>query len=500
MGRILKMKNINKLLLITIITAGFLVRITNITKNPPELFSDEIKGFISAKSMIETGKDIDGKARIFFYNRLELYPPIYGYLTYITSLFIKSNPILAIRIPAVIFGTASIVTIFFLSQLLFNNVKISFFIIIFYTFTPWSIHFSRVGWEPSLLTFFLFTPIALFKLYSKENDKPILLYLSSLILGLGVYAYRSMEFYAPIFLFILIILFWKKTNRYRQRVVISIIIFSATITPFITTSAKETLMHERAKRISTFAEGINHKSIKIFAHNYIKHFSPNFLFISGDPNLRHGTGTGEIYWIMLPLILIGIFTTFKNIKKNEFRLILIMLLIYPLGGSLTNDGVPHATRTLIGAPLFAILSGLGLFFITQKFRKYSGIFVAFFLVTFSLESSNFLIKYFSEYPKNSQGYWEYGQREIFSFIKEHSNNNDSMCLTNIDYWHEETLIKFYLGANNKYKIVYDRNDPRCLTSKILVLRPQLEAPKSYYQVQSIYDLERKPIWIIYIRQ
>lgn len=116
--------NWTKILLIFILIVGFGLRIWNIQTNPPELFSDEIVNFTSAKNVIKTGKDLEGNSLIYFSDRIEPHPPIYGYVTYLFSRFIK-DPILVIRLPAVLFGTTTILLIYILSFELTANKIIS---------------------------------------------------------------------------------------------------------------------------------------------------------------------------------------------------------------------------------------------------------------------------------------------------------------------------------------------------------------------------------------
>jgi hypothetical protein len=256
-------------------------------------------------------------------------------------------------------------------------------------------------------------------------------------------------------------------------------------------------MHERADRIFTFAGGVNKTTLGIFVRNYYSHLTPSFLFINGDPNLRQGAGTGVLFWSFLPLIILGLVETFKNIPKKEYKFLLLWFLVFPLGGSLTNDGVPHATRTLIGVVAFAILAGLGARLIWEKGQKLFIIFSIILFIAFSLELSRFLTIYFKDYPINSQAWWEYGQSQIFSIIKTNTKGGESLCLLNTDYWHEETLTKYYLGINNNYKIIYDPNNPDCFSSQILVLKPQVTPPLEYVSIKTVNSLEGNPIWTVY---
>lgn len=482
-------------LLVLITFSGFIIRVWSITNNPPELFSDEIKGYISAKSIIETGKDINGKISFYFYNPLEYYPPVYGYLTYFSSLVFKNN-IFAIRFPAVASGTIAIVAIFFLSEVLFKNKLISIFSAFFFAFIPWSIHFSRVGWEPSLLTTALIVPIIFFKLFI-DRERNIFFFLSCIFFGLSIYTYRSLEFLSPLFLFILIIIYRKRIKSKLKTIFLGLAIFATLTAPYLYTSVTQPLMHERTIRISTFADGINSNSLNIFIKNYLSHFSLNYLFIEGDQNLRQGCGMGELYWVMLPLILLGIFYLLKNFTKTESKFLLIWLLIYPLGGSLTNDGVPHATRTLIGASLFALLSGVGLYAIYSRLSRLPGLFAGVFLGIFFYEFTLFVPIYFKEYPIKSADSWEYGLKNLFVIIKSITNGNEKICFTNLNYWHKETLYYYYLGKNNNYSICDNFENDCCTKASIIVLDAHTNPDTNYKISRKLYDLSGNLQWTVY---
>ena len=80
-----------KLTLLFIISIAVGIRVTNLTHNPPELFSDELVNIVSARSVIETGKDLEGKLLPYFSDRVELRPPIYGYSAYLSTKLLGNN-------------------------------------------------------------------------------------------------------------------------------------------------------------------------------------------------------------------------------------------------------------------------------------------------------------------------------------------------------------------------------------------------------------------------
>lgn len=230
-----------------------------------------------------------------------------------------------------------------------------------------------------------------------------------------------------------------------------IIVSLILVGPYLWTVFNEPMMYNRAKNINTFKEGVNAQTFSSFAYNYMSHFNPQFLFIAGDPNYRHGAGVGTLYWIMLPLIIAGLlYLITANIPRRYKIFIVFWILIFPLGGSLTNDGVPHATRTLPGAPLLCMLSaaGFGAIFNFIKFKSGKAILshgFALIMIGISLLSLGVFTRYyFSEYPIKSNGAWGYGHKKIFSTIKSLQDDYQRVCMENLNYTNELQLIRYYL--------------------------------------------------------
>jgi hypothetical protein len=140
--------------------------------------------------------------------------------------------------------------------------------------------------------------------------------------------------------------------------------------------------------------------------NYISHFDPRFLFLNGDAIHRHSIpGWGELYFLDLPILLIGIWRIVKN-KNRPMWLFPLLLVLAPIPAAITRES-PHALRAVLMAPSFAIISGVGL----ASLRKYILCLVAaIYLVSFGFYYRDFITKYNSEALSD----WQYEYKQIFS--------------------------------------------------------------------------------------
>lgn len=100
--------------------------------------------------------------------------------------------------------------------------------------------------------------------------------------------------------------------------------------------------------------------VAAFMKNYLAHFSPVFLFVSGDALPRHGVaGLGQLPAIDAVLLPAGLVASFRRRLPLRGALLLAFVL-GPVGAAITRVGIPHALRALPMVVPAAVWGGLGL--------------------------------------------------------------------------------------------------------------------------------------------
>jgi hypothetical protein len=158
--------------------------------------------------------------------------------------------------------------------------------------------------------------------------------------------------------------------------------------------------------------------IQLVAENYLSHFTPQFLFISGDANPRHSIQTvGELYYYDILLLPLGIFFLVKS--KNKWSwLVLTWFFLAPVPASIATEA-PHASRTMFAIGGWQIVSAVGFFYLLTLIKK-SNIrfwFIIFSSIVFLLFTENYIIKYFENYPVQYSSDWQYGYMKVFTDYK-----------------------------------------------------------------------------------
>lgn len=329
---------------------------------PPGLFVDECAIGYNAYCIAETGADEYGIRLPMFFRCFDNYhePVMVYFLAPLVKAFGLTK--FVVRFPGAFFCILASIAFFFLARKLCGNKWIALAGAFVFSVLPWIFPLSRstmAGYMPMLLGIcagwyfmmkafggrsFIFSVFSAlgwaFAMYSHNCARPM----TAVMLVCFVAAFN-----------ILLIKRWKIFLTF----CCSFFLF---MLPMILYAFwRPEFMTSRFNQICVWGDSpATGELIKRIVVRYIGYFSPSFLFVSGDSNLRHNIGvSGELYLFMIPFVAIGIYRAFKNFRKNPWsRFLLYCIFTYPLAAILTM-GTMHATRSLNGAPFWCAFAVLG---------------------------------------------------------------------------------------------------------------------------------------------
>lgn len=431
------------IILVVIVILAAVFRLWQLGNIPPSPDWDEAAIGYDAYSIIHTGSDQFGKYLPVVLRSLDDYKPaFYAYLT-IPSILVFGLKVFAVRLPSAIFGILSVLAVFYLVREIFENYKYKDYLSLLSSFlmaiSPWSIQFSRVGFESNVGTV-LNIFAALF--FLKGIKKPWLLSLSAIFAGLAIYTYQSEKVFTPLLMFVLALLFRKKLFSLNKKyVALSIVTGIIVVLPMVLYLFKDQTSLARVKKTSIFnsqtdilkmdiqklaRDEANNDRLGIILDNrrvvytktviqgYLSHFDLNWLFLKGDNERHHAPNMGLLYLFELPFILLGIyFLIFGNFDRKTKLLLFSWFLIAPIPASITT-GVPHAVRALNFLPTFQIIIALGIlsaFISINKYLKLKYLLYILFAGVFLLNFTYYLDQYFAQLNYYDSGYWQYGYKQ-----------------------------------------------------------------------------------------
>ena len=437
------------IILLGIVTLATVLRLWQLGSVPPSPDWDEVALGYDAYSIIHTGRDEFGKFLPVVLRSFDDYKPaLYAYLT-IPSILIFGLNTFAVRFPSAVFGIISVIAVFFLIRELFEEYKYKDYLALISSFllaiSPWSIQFSRVGFESNVgdalnLLMVLF--------FVKGIKKPRLLFLSVFFAGMSIYVYQSEKVFTPLLALALVIIFWKKLFAINKKYLLSAVVLGIiVVAPMVLYILGNRAALLRVTGTSVFSsqtellktniqkleqDKLNNDKIGTLLDNrrivyaetivagYVSHFDPNWLFITGDISRHHAPNMGLLYLFESPFILLGIyFLVFGEFDKKTKLTIFAWFLIAPIPASITT-GVPHAVRTLNFLPTWQIFAALGIlstFVFINKLKIIKWVFYLAFGLIFIFNFSYYLDQYFVQQNYYNSEDWQYGYSQAVDQVK-----------------------------------------------------------------------------------
>ncbi len=458
-----------KIILILIITLGFLLRVVAVDKFPAGFNADEAAIGYNAYSILKTGRDEYGEILPLSFKSFGDYKPGLYFYFVIPFVAVFGLTEFAIRIPSVLLGTGMIFLIYLLANQIFKNQKIGLAASLFLAINPWAIHFSRGGWETNAATFFITLGVYLFILGLNKNK---FLFYSLLSFLVSVYLYQSPRLVAPVMVLGFGVVYWKdilkiiKTNW--KKTLVSCVILLVLGLPvafqflsgggsqrfqglsFLSDDGPATRVNELRGQ-HTDPNGLiaksEHNKLTVyglsFLGHYLDHFSSDFLFVNGDPLIRNKTPeTGQFFVIQAIFLIIGLLFLINFQSKLKYLLIL-WILIAPLASSLTYQS-PNAIRSLSMVIPLTLIMSLGLIGLFQILKKKplqiaASVIIVLFL---GFEFTHYVENYYIHSPKRYPLSWEYGFSEMVQKLNKYEGQFNKVVITD-RYDQPYILLLFY---------------------------------------------------------
>lgn len=411
-------------------------------------------------------------------------PSLYFY-TIVPFIKLFDLSVLAVRFPSFLAGIMTVLGVFYLIKQITTKKHLKEkpylpYLGMFVTaISPWAIMFSRAGWEVNLATALILWGINLFIFFTKKKETHYPSLLSSiLLLVLATYTYHAARIVAPMIGLMLVFLwFAQKSNsvkistnirRFFDRnintLVIAGFIAIVLISPLLMNMTSNTTT-KRFKETSLFSELsiIEESNLakelqpnilgKVFYHRYLlygrevainffDHFRIDFLFVSGDENVRHSSQYfGQLYHIEFFFLFLGaVFITMalRKIKndpyplefKNYLWFLIGWLFITIIPASITKT-TPHSLRILPSLPVFMVIITYGIDYSIEQIKTIlqkiniknihlGKVLLNLIIIAYLLELAIFWRHYTLIYPVDYANEWQDGYEQMVKLV----NKND----------------------------------------------------------------------------
>jgi len=495
------------LAIILLVIGAFAIRVLFVTEVPPSLNWDEVSHGFNAYSILKTGKDEWGERLPTIFRAYGDYKlPAYIYLTAISELFFGVTDF-AVRFPSVLAGSMTVLFSYLLIEKITKKKLLAFLTAFFVAIEPWSFFLSRIAVEANLSLFFVVAGAYFFFLGIEKKSWKILL--SSFFWGMSLWTYNSARIFTPLLVFSFFLIYRRqivKIFKIKKFLVISYFLLATfflvpMLFQFLSSNAlarfeKVTILDEGAIAniglLQTnfflpypFSRLVVNKLtyfLKEFFSNYFSYFSLDFLFLKGGSQYQFSVGEfGVLYLINLPFWFLGLFTILFRLRKDSsLQSLAVWLLLAPIPASLVREA-PHVLRSILILPIPMFLVAVGLMEIRKRIKfRFLTYFYLFFLIC-----NIFLYgrELFTNYRKNYSWVWQYGYRQVVTYLKENYQKYDLIIVSKkygepheflLFYWpweperyqNDPNLVRFYqsgwfwVDGFDKFVFVNDWDIPR----------------------------------------
>lgn len=466
------MKSIHKILLTLIIIFASFLRLYNLSSIPPGVNRDEASIGYTAYSILQTGKDEYGKRLpISFESFGDWKLPLYIYTT-IPFVKILGLTELSVRLPSALAGIFTIGALFALVRILFANVPLALLSSFILTIMPWHIHISRVESESNIAILFVTLATILF-LKALIYKRTIFLTISGILFALTYYTYHGNHIFTTLFALGLIFLYRDEVFKIPKwfvsagvsaalvAIILSFTLLSANKTKIsgIGIFGDPTIVHAKIELVrlshtnpsALFSRLLHNKPIyalTAITQNYLKSYSPEFLFITGGKNHAHNIQRyGNMHPVESIFLLLGLCFVLSQIKKKKYLLILWWLLAAGVAPAITKDA-PHSNRMFAVVPALSILVALGIQY-AQTFiqTKKTWIFPTVLGILYTTSLVFYIDAYVTHFPNEESQYWGSSYKQL------------SVIVNKPEYKDKNIIISTPQESPYIYMLFYGNYDP-----------------------------------------
>lgn len=439
-----------------------LSRLIAISDFPIYFFTDEAVQTVLAADLVRDGFNSPGGEFLptYFYNSYQYNLSLSIYLQVLPYLLFGKS-IAATR------GVSALVTVLgalCVGLIMRKVLKLphSWTAILLLSITPaWFLH-SRTAFETSLGTTFFAVFIYFYLMYRSASPR----YLYAAVAGgaLTFYSYSPIRMVIGLTAILLLISDWRYHWKNRRTVLRGLGLTALLTLPFLRFQyqhAASSFDHLRVLNSYWIQSLPLSEKLGRFLSEYMRGLNPFYWFFPNQVDLsRHlMKGYGHILWLTIPFMLIGLLFSLRNIRKSEYRTILLAVLASPSGAALVALGITRAMNMVIP---YALLSGVGLSLLLQwlkerwRFNKNALALIAFLLLmgTNVYMTWDAITRAPLWYDDYGLGGMQYGAKQIFAEIADYKAESPATQIILSPSWANgtDTIARFFFDAPMPFRM------------------------------------------------
>jgi hypothetical protein len=397
-------------LLATALTAGLYS--AALDRVPPYLLHDEIRGALQARSIAESGRDLNGRWLPLYFQEQGFSVGRDPVAIYLTALVLEVLPLSegAIRLPSALVGSLGVGLTLVLARLWLPGTWLPWLAAGTLALTPGYFIHSRLGHQVIYTVPFAVAWLVCVTLYLKQ-PRPRYAFAAGAVLGLGVYSYLAALITMPTYLAAtLAVMLLRRDGRGARAVVVgwAIALAPLVLWQFVQPDRYADMLS--AYRLVDQEAGAATRpglraamgALQLRLDTLWDAFNPSRLFFSGESSLNVSTRRAGILLLpVAPLLVAGLIRLGHTRRTPQGLLLLCALAMAPLPAVVMAD--VEIRRWLVALPWAALIAACGAQALLEGGRL-SRAAAVLLLLLLPVQFSGFVRDYFTDYPARA-GLW-----------------------------------------------------------------------------------------------
>ena len=436
-------------LLALITAAGAFLRLWNLRHAPPGIEQDEALGAWMSWCLLHTGRDMSGQAwPIFYAHGIGDSPPTLSFYLTMPFQWLGGLSPVTTRLPGALAGALCVPLLAWLGNRLLGT-RTALIASALLAFSPWHLFVSRFGVGASQCPIEALLPVAMLLAAGLLDDspvRPVRAALAGVAAGVFCYGFQVMRIYFPIVFALLAWAVWSQPGGRSAKpgTARAVLAFAATFLVFFLPLAwlhlTDPEISRRGEMTRLWSAGAPFLTkAGLVLGRYVEHFSPVFLFVRADPMVFFAPQhQGEMHLYEAPLLVAGIgFAVARARHSRTARILLALLLAYPVGDVFAQHLGPHALRSSPGIPSLMLIAAYGAVesgrWLADRSRPWFRVAAAAFALAFIGFNARYLPWYFVTWDRLPEVQQTYHADlvEAFEWIRPQISKWDAVYVTTI---------------------------------------------------------------------
>jgi 4-amino-4-deoxy-L-arabinose transferase-like glycosyltransferase len=399
---------------------------------PTGFFCDEAAFGVNAYSILTRGTDQFGKSYPFFFRSFGDYKEAIPTYSIVPLVYLFGLTEWSVRLMSAVYGVINVLLLYALGSAL-KGARVGLVAAFVGATMPWMFHYDRVAFHcsPYLTTLLA----ALLCLITGVKGAPLRIWGFFSFLALSLYTYSPSKLMVPLIVLIAVGLYWRFFAAKLRYTLLGLVSFGLISFPFVSGIRSGEALGRVSQLRLLDPSKFSWRGLDFWLGNYEAQILFSTLFTRGEPSpiTRHLTNFfPPLLAATAPFLIVGLLSAIRERGCKEWLLILLLVAVFPLGATFT--GQPFTHRSVLGAPLMALLIALGVegvvsYAARRGFVGEIGVTALCFL-TIAGNAVFYFQHYVQKYPLTSSGThgWQYGPGEAIRYFREHAEEYDEFIL------------------------------------------------------------------------